>query len=59
MKTKTEKLNPDPKPDDIIEEWNEIKTIKTFEKFQKVQNGVFDSNIERGAKFLEIQNRFW
>ena len=53
MKTKTEKSNPEPKPEDINKKWNDIRLIKTFEKYQNERHGVFWSNIERGAEFLK------
>ena len=36
VKTKTEKSNPEPKPEDIKEQWYEIKPIKAFERFKDV-----------------------
>ncbi|MCP4550440.1 MAG: hypothetical protein GY834_00030 [Bacteroidetes bacterium] len=54
MNSKTEKSNPEPKPEDINEEWDEISQIKTFEKYQNQRQGVFSSNIERWAEFLEM-----
>ena len=41
VKTKSEKSNPEPKPEDINEEWDEIRPIKTFEKYQEAHGGVF------------------
>ena len=53
VKTKCEKANPEPKPEDIEEEWQDIKSITTQKKFDKCRYGVFRSNVERGAEFLK------
>ena len=52
VKTKSEKSNPEPKPEDIKYEWDEIRLIMTFEKYQDERQGVFRSNIERGEEFI-------
>jgi len=50
---KPEKLNLKPKLEDIDEVWRKIRPIRDREKFEKVRDGVFMSNIRRGAEFLE------
>ena len=55
-KDKPEKINPEPKPEDINEKWDDIKPIKTSEKYQGVNGGVFTSNIERGKEFLKVDS---
>lgn len=54
IKPKCEKANPEPKPEDIEEEWQDIKSIKTLEAYEKVNHWVFSSNVERGEEFLKI-----
>jgi hypothetical protein len=53
IKTKCEKAYSNPKPEDIEEEWKEMKSIINRKNFDKVHGGVFISNIERGAEFLK------
>ncbi len=52
VKIKPEKPNPEPKQEDVDEVWREIRPVRNKEKFEEVRNGVFSSNIERGAEFL-------
>jgi hypothetical protein len=35
-KDKPEKINPEPKPEDINEKWDETKLIKTLVRYQEV-----------------------
>jgi len=53
IKSKCEETNPEPKPEDIEEEWQDIKSIKTLEGYEKIKHGVFSSNVERGVNFLK------
>ena len=53
IKSKREEANLEPKPEDIKEEWQVIKSIKTLEAYEKIKHGVFSSNVERGAEFLK------
>lgn len=53
LKIKLEKPSPEPKLEDIDEVWKKIRPIRDREKFEKVRDGVFMSNIRRGAEFLE------
>ncbi len=46
------KPNPEPKPEDIEQEWMDIKPINTLKSYQKKNYSVFSSNIERGSRFL-------
>lgn len=52
-KIKSEIPNPEPKLEDVDEVWREIRTVRDHKKFEKVRDGVFMSNIRRGAEFLE------
>ena len=42
----------EPKPEDIEQEWMEIKPINNLKSYQKKNYSVFSSNIERGSRFL-------
>jgi hypothetical protein len=46
------KPTPEPKPEDIEQEWMEIKPINNLKSYQKKNYSVFSSNIERGSRFL-------
>lgn len=53
-RTKSEKPDPEPKLGDVDEVWGEILPIKNKKKFEKVRDGVFTTNIKRGAEFLGV-----
>ncbi len=44
--------NPEPKLEEIEEEWSDIRHVKTAKRFEKEQHKVFSSNIERATKFF-------
>jgi hypothetical protein len=52
VKTTFGKSNPEPKPEDIQQEWMEIKPINNLKSYQEKNFTVFSSNIEGGSKFL-------
>jgi hypothetical protein len=52
FKTPPWKPDPEPKQEDIDQEWMEIKPINTLKSYQKKNYSVFSSNIEGGSKFL-------
>lgn len=54
LKEKIWESNPVPKPEDIEDMWAKIRQVKTLEKYQKKAHSVFQSNIERGKKFLSL-----
>ena len=46
------KPTPEPKLEDIEQEWMEVKSIDNLKSYQKKNYSVFSSNIERGSRFL-------
>lgn len=53
IKNKSEKPNPEPKLKDFDKAWSKIRPVTTEEKYNTKFNGVFVSNIKRGAAFLK------
>jgi hypothetical protein len=52
-KVKSSQIDPKPQIQDVKNEWGKIEPINTEEKYLKNINGVFESNIARGSKFLK------
>lgn len=52
LKVKPWQPDPNPKPEDINEEWLHIKPVISLQKYQEKAHSVFSSNIERGKKFI-------
>ena len=56
LKVKFHEMNPEPKPVDVDKIWKKIGGINTEEKYDKIKNSVFSSNVDAGMKFLDIGN---
>jgi hypothetical protein len=52
IKSECKKSDPEPKPEDIEEEWKKINPINDLKSYQKKNYSVFSSNIARGSRFL-------
>jgi|ERR1035437_368218 hypothetical protein len=57
VKTKLEKPNPEPKPEDIEEEWQKIKSVTSLKKYNDQHFQIFSSNIQKGSIFLFPRKR--
>jgi hypothetical protein len=53
VKTKPSQMNPEPRIDDLNNEWNKIKDVVNERAYEKNSCGVFSINIKKGSEFLK------
>jgi len=56
LKVKPWQPDPFPRPEDINEEWLDIKPVISLQKYQEKAHSVFPSNIARGKQFISLRH---